>query len=57
MRFPAKLARAVPNPKVIADETVDQLLFGITQVDPRWRLQTRDCRHFIAILCPEGLNI
>jgi hypothetical protein len=58
MRFPAKLARAVPNRKVIADETVDEQLFEITQVvNPRWRLQTRDCRRFIAVLCPEGLII
>jgi len=36
MRYPVQSARPVPNPEVIADQTVDQLLFAITQVvNPR----------------------
>jgi hypothetical protein len=36
MRYPVQSAGPVPNPEVIADHTVDQLLFAITQVvNPR----------------------
>jgi hypothetical protein len=36
MRYPVQPARAVPNPEAIADDTVDHLLFEITQVvNPR----------------------
>ncbi len=36
MRYPSRAAGAVPNPEVIADQTVDHLLFEITRVvNPR----------------------
>jgi len=36
MRYPTRSAGSVPNPEVIADHTVDYLLFAITQlVNPR----------------------
>jgi hypothetical protein len=36
MRYPAQGARLVPNPETIADQTVDHLVFEITQVvNPR----------------------
>jgi hypothetical protein len=36
MRYPTQPARVVPNPEVIADQTVDYLVFEITQVvNPR----------------------
>jgi hypothetical protein len=36
MRYPAPPSRPVPNPEAIADQTVDHLIFAITQVvNPR----------------------
>lgn len=36
MRYPARLSGPIPNPETIADATVDQVLFEITQVvNPR----------------------
>jgi hypothetical protein len=36
MRYPAQPSRPVPNPEVIADSTVDHLIFVITQsINPR----------------------
>jgi hypothetical protein len=36
MRYPAQPSRPVPNPEAIADQTVDHLIFAITQVvNPR----------------------
>jgi len=36
MRYPAQPSRPIPNPETIADQTVDQLIFAITQVvNPR----------------------